>query len=208
MSTLLLNFSKWRQDDPRINAFLKKHASPFIASMKGNGCLKSCVRGGKTLLPILRDLKRRRFIDHIVNKRNILDDSLPKFFPQHMLGSPFITKLSGDSEGSGIFGTLFGQYAKGVHHWVKGWHKEDSANNAELRRLKRKIAEQKRAKQQQQQQQEQGSGRVGQYLVDALAGPLGWIRMGVRRKKEKEIRKLKREAGELPTTNFLPPLNK
>lgn len=147
--SFLTQFSKWRQDDPRINVYLRRHAEPVRRKMVG-GMI--------------------RFVPHLANLSN---------------------RMKG---GAALFGNLVSLYQSGVTRWANDWIDEAKNANAEIKRLKHKIALRKAMERQ---RAASGGSRVGRDILDALAGPAGWIRMGIRRKKEKEIRKLKKEAGEL-----------
>lgn len=78
--------------------------------------------------------------------------------------------------GGSIWGTLGSLYAKSLGKWIKGWREEDVAQRRELKRLR-------------------GGKIEGKDVVDFFAGPLGWIKMGIRKKRQKEIDALRKARG-------------
>jgi len=89
---------------------------------------------------------------------------------------------SKDSKGSGIFSPIW----KSLTYWAKygkNWKKDSDRDKAELEKLR--AAKKARG------------GKIKlEDVRDGLMGPIGWIRMGVRKKRQREIAKLKKELGQ------------
>ena len=86
-------------------------------------------------------------------------------------------------------GGIASVYSSFVKKWLNGWKNEHDEYKREKARLEAIKA-----------QRTKGKGiRGGQFetqdLVDGLAGPLGWIKMGLRKKRRKEIAQMKKELG-------------
>lgn len=79
--------------------------------------------------------------------------------------------------------TFVGPYFKTLFNWGKSWHDENKEQKAELERLRKLKAS-------------KGGKFELKDIGDFFAGPLGWIRMGIRKKRAREIEKLKNELGE------------
>ena len=83
-----------------------------------------------------------------------------------------------DSKGSGILTTLLGKlYVDGVSHYFNDISKERKKYESKKKQLESKLKE---------------SGGSAFRAVDLLAGPVGWVRMGVRAKREKELNNLRK----------------
>lgn len=80
-------------------------------------------------------------------------------------------------KGGSLLSILGKAYTSTLGKWIKGWRDEDVAQRKELKRLRG------------------GKFDAKKDVVDILAGPLGWIKMGIRKKREKEIAKLRGEQG-------------
>ena len=81
----------------------------------------------------------------------------------------------------------FGLIGKSLKYWVnygKSWKDDKDADNKEIERLKRLKAS-------------KGGKFELRDLRDGFMGPIGWIRMGLRKKRQREIERLKKDVGEL-----------
>lgn len=89
-------------------------------------------------------------------------------------------------QGNGVvLSSLANLYKKLVGNWSSGHFNRRNEQLAEIERLKRQIADKK---------QISGGKFEPRDLLDFAAGPIGWTMMGLRKKRDREIEKLKREA--------------
>lgn len=72
-------------------------------------------------------------------------------------------------------------YLKFTNGWLTDWIKQTKKQKAELERLKKLK------------QTRGGKFEPKTDIIDFLAGPLGWIKMGIRKKRQREIEQLKKE---------------
>ena len=94
-----------------------------------------------------------------------------------------LTKTEEDDDkpkGSGILSSLLGKlYVDGVSHYFNDISNERKKYKNEKKQLESKLKEME-------------SGGSAFRAVDLLAGPVGWVRMGVRAKREKELKNLRK----------------
>lgn len=146
-----------------------KEAKAYMArlrAMRGKGC-----RGGKLAFEPPSDFS--------LTNNTLRGERLRKLMRQIAEQK----KKKRQMEGSGPVGKIITNSLKFWGDYGKSWKDSRKAQIDELERL-RKL------------KKERGGKFELQDLRDGFLGPIGWIRMGLRKKRQREIERLKKELGE------------
>ena len=95
------------------------------------------------------------------------------------------TKRTKEIDGGSLLGLLAPKYFNYISGWAKDGFDERAAQKNEIARLKEKIKNKKG-----------GKFDPKKDITDFIMGPWGWLKMGLRKKREREIARLRQEAGE------------